>query len=143
MQSESALVDPKKFRSMKVTVVLKNFTLPQASKPHFELLELGAQSVTLDVPAGFCTQGHNLLLGINIPDHPHFIATAKVMSVEAIAGANAGATGDTVGNTTVATRSRVQVTLVQYDKKSWLEILSEFATRQETISSFLREVKGH
>jgi hypothetical protein len=129
MESESALpnfIDPKKFRSMKVTVVLKNFTLTQNSKPHFELLEMETHTVTLDTPDGFCTQGHNILLGINIPDHPHFIATAKVTSVESIN----------------IIRARVQVSLIQYDKKSWLEIQSAFSSRQEMINQLMLETRG-
>ena len=126
MKSESALVDPKKFRSTKVTVVLKNFTLHQDSKPHFEILEMETQSVTLDVPDGFCTAGHNLLLGISIPDHPHFIATAKVTFVESIN----------------IDRARVQVSLIQYDKKSWMEIQCAIEARQEVINRLLRETRG-
>src|ERR1700722_18924676 len=127
IDSESPLVDPKKFRSLKVTVILKNFTLPQDTKFHFELLEMESHSVTLDVPDEFCTQGHSLLLGISIPDHPHFIATSKVTSVESID----------------ICRARVQVSLVQYDKRSWMDIQTAFAERQTMVTRLLRDTKGH
>ena len=127
LDTKSPLVDPKNFRTPKVTVALKNFTLPQEAVSHFELLEMETQAVTLDVPDQFCTPGHSLLLGISIPETQHFIATAKVISVESL----------DIG------RARAQVTLVQYDKKSWAEIQSAFAARQEKVTRLLREAKGH
>jgi hypothetical protein len=127
LDSELPLVDPKNFRSLKVTVILKNFTLPQDTKFHFELLEMENNSVTLDVPDLFCTQGHSLLLGISIPDQPHFIATSKVTSVESID----------------ICRARVQVSLVQYDKKSWSDIQTAFAARQAMVTRLLCDAKGY
>jgi len=39
-------------------------------------------------------------------------------------------------------RARVQVSLIQYDKKSWMEIQCAIEARQEVINRLLRETRG-
>jgi hypothetical protein len=120
-------IDSNGFRSLDIAVSLQRYTSPQSSDYHFELLEVDNQFLTLDAPNSFCMPGHRVFLGLSMPGEAHFTATSKVLTVEPISH----------------DRVRVQISLIQYDDKSWKKILNTVSSVQEKITAQLRNIKGY
>jgi hypothetical protein len=120
-------VEPSNFRSLDVAVSLQRYTSPQSSDYRFELLEIDNQFLTLDAPRTFCLPGHRVFLGMSMQGEPHFTATSKVLTVEPISDG----------------RARVQISLIQYDDKSWKTILTKVFSVQENISAQMKNIKGY
>jgi hypothetical protein len=120
-------IDSNDFRSLDVAISLQRYTSPQSSDYQFELLEVDNQLLTLDAPLTFCMPGHRVFLGLSIQGEAHFTATSKVLTIEPISHS----------------RARVQISLIQYDDKSWKRILIVLSAAQEKIVAQLKEIKGY
>jgi hypothetical protein len=120
-------VEPMDFRSLDVAVSLQRYTSPQSSDYRFELLEIDAHLLTLDAPRTFCLPGHRVFLGLSVQGEPHFTATSKVLTVEPISDG----------------RARIQISLIQYDDKSWRKVTNRIFDVQEKIASKMKNLKGY
>jgi hypothetical protein len=121
------VIESSDFRSLDVAVSLQRYTSPQSSDYRFELLEIDNQFLTLDAPRTFCLPGHRVFLGLSMHGESHFTATSKVLTVEPISDG----------------RARVQISLIQYDDKSWRKILTKILSVQENIELQLKNIKGY
>lgn len=122
------------FSSLKLHVALSNNTTHTEvkDKSKLSLLEIGEKSLVLEVPLNSCNVKHMLLIEISQPEKgskknkPLLVATGKVLEREDL---NDG-------------MARITVDCVQFDEKSWKDLINIYSSRQKDIEEFFKAVKG-
>lgn len=127
--------NPKDFESIKLIVYFANTTTGTAIKDpgKISLTEIGEKHLTLDLPSKSCNAKHNVTVDIKRFDKQQkkeieiVKATGKVHSFQDV--------GDD--------RARVVIECVQFDEKSWADLLAFYSNRQQEIEAFFKAVKGY
>jgi hypothetical protein len=121
------------FQTISVEVALTNTTTNTSVKEPgaMSIVEFGEQSLTLEVPARTCAQGHNLLIEMKIISP----GVARVISFSA--------TGKAEDVEKIDDTERVSIGFVQFDEEEWRHVLLVFSSRQQEIEDFLKSSRGY
>ncbi len=142
MGAKELLIHPADFRSMRLLVSFKNTStgtnpIPPESCTLVEILD---KVLLLELPKASCSRGHSVVLDFSYSsgeETPRLIltATGKVVELEETMSMKEGGG--------VVRALRVKVSCVQFDEKSWKEMLQRFSARQDAITDFLKSAKGY
>lgn len=128
------IINPNDFQSISIQFKwLKNITArTEVNSPDSATItSFGEKNLTIDLPSGSGAQGHKLMFEISVNEPGvgekwSFDATAKIDAVES--------TGDD--------RQSYELTLIQFEEKSWNRLLNIYHKRQTEILEFFKAVKG-
>lgn len=144
MIDAASVFNPRDFESIQLLFSFQNITTRTEvrDQPRIKLVELGDRTLTLELPAKSCNEKHNVLVTIFKVDQakksdsterkirrngqPLVSVTGKVLAAEDV--------GEEV--------LRVEIECVQYDERSWSELLSIYSRRQAEIDGFLAAARG-
>lgn len=127
--------NPKDFESLKLIIAFKNLTTRTEvrDKSKCNLQEVGERTLIFEVPAKSCNTNHNVLVEIKKIDTKTkkekelLSVTGKILEIEDV--------GDDC--------LRVSVDCMQYDEKSWKELIGFYSSRQAEIEKFFASVRGY
>lgn len=133
-------INPADFHSMKLKVSFQNTsTRTKAISPDLcSLIEIGDKHLLLELPYASCNSNHNVFLEIFLEEagsKPRSLltVTGKVVYLEEVVS-----TIDEVITKTL----RVNIHCVQFEEKSWQDLVQLYSRRQDAITNFLKAAKG-
>lgn len=141
MTDASEVFDPKDFESIRLIVHFQNVTTRMEVKEtdKASLVEIGEKMLVLELPAKSCNVKHSVMVQIcqvdknAKPDKKNKRKERELLSV----------TGKVFDLEEVDEEfSRVTIECLQFDEKSWNELLNMYANRQAQIEKFFAAARG-
>jgi hypothetical protein len=140
MRSEELIIHSADFHSMKMLISFRNTSTgsEKLGPAQCTLVEWGNRALVLELPPSSCSSNHNVVLDISVAENGKaarelLSATGKIVQWEKVGSQSKQ--GE-------KTALRVTVSCVQFDEKSWQELIQLYSSRQESITCFLKAARG-